>query len=137
MKTKTKKLFAIVLLLAISISFIMTYLSLPPRPLEDLTQRYDVTRLTTSPADDRNLVWSPDGSKIFFKSDSYICVMDSDGSNMTKLAEGRHATLSPDGSKIFYRQIKEGLYQAGVMNADGSRREEIAELTFIPSVLTT
>jgi Tol biopolymer transport system component len=137
MKTKTKKLFAIVLLLAISISLIMTYLSLPPRPLEDLTQRYDVTRLTTSPADDRNLVWSPDGSKIFFKSDSYICVMDSDGSNVTKLAEGRHATLSPDGSKIFYRQIKEGLYQAGVMNADGSRREEIAELTFIPSVLTT
>jgi len=137
MKPKTKKLLAIILLVAISISLIMTYLSLPPQPLEDLTQHYNVTRLTTSPADDRNLVWSPDRNKIFFKSDSYICVMDSDGSNVTKLAEGRRVTLSPDGSKIFYRQIKEGLFQAWVMNADGSRREEIAELTFIPSVLTT
>jgi len=137
MKPKTKKLLAIILLVAISISLIMTYLSLPPQPLEDLTQHYNVTRLTTSPADDRNLVWSPDGNKIFFKSDSYICVMDSDGSNVTKLAEGRHAALSPDGSKIFYIQRKEGLFQAWVMNADGSRREEIAEFTFIPSVLTT
>ena len=136
MKTKTKKLLAIVLLLAISISLIMTYLSLPPRPLEDLTQRYDVTRLTTSPADDRNPIWSPDVSKIYFKSGSYICAMDSDGCNVTKLAEGGRATLSPDGSKIFYRQIKEGLlYQAWVMNADGSSREKIAELTFIPSVI--
>jgi dipeptidyl aminopeptidase/acylaminoacyl peptidase len=132
MKPKTKKLLAIILLVAISISLIMTYLSLPPQPLEDLTQHYNVTRLTTSPADDRNLVWSPDGNKIFFKSDSYICVMDSDGSNVTKLAEGGHAALSPDGNKIFYIQRKgrELLYQAWVMNADGSNRKKIAELAF-------
>lgn len=155
MKPKTKKLLAISLLLAIGITLVFTpWGRMPcpfcelypienfiwaPQPLDDLTQHYNVTRLTTSPADGRNPIWSPDVSKIYFKSGSYICVMDSDGSNVTKLAEGRHvrlATLSPDGSKIFYRQSKDGLlYQAGVMNADGSSREKIAELTFIPSVI--
>jgi len=152
MKPKTKKLLAISLLLVLGITLVFTpWGRMPcpfcelypienfiwaPQPLDDLTQHYNVTRLTTSPADDRNPIWSPDVSKIYFKSGSYICVMDSDGSNVTKLAEGRHATLSPDGSKIFYRQSKDGLlYQAWVMNADGSSREKIAELTFIPSVI--
>lgn len=139
MKPRTKKLLAISLLLAIGITLVFTpWGRMPcpfcelypienfiwaPQPLDDLTQHYNVTRLTTSPADDRNPIWSPDVSKIYFKSGPYICVMDSDGSNVTKLAEGRHVrlvTLSPDGSKIFYRQSKDGLlYQAWVMNADG------------------
>ena len=34
-------------------------------PIEDLTRLYEnVTRLTTDPANDRNPVWSPDGSKV-------------------------------------------------------------------------
>lgn len=148
MKPKTKKLLAISLLLAIGITLVFTpWGRMPcpfcelypienfiwaPHPLDDLTQHYNVTRLTTSPADGRNPIWSPDGNKIYFKSGSYICVMDSDGSNVTKLAEGGHAALSPDGNKIFYIQRKERelLYQAWVMNADGSNRKKIAELAF-------
>lgn len=148
MKLKTKKLLAISLLLAIGITLVFTpWGRMPcpfcelypienfiwaPQPLDDLTQHYNVTRLTTSPADGRNPIWSPDVRKIYFKSGSYICVMDSDGSNVTKLAEGGHAALSPDGNKIFYIQKKgrELLYQAWVMNADGSNRKKIAELAF-------
>jgi len=84
--------------------------------LEDLTQRYEnVTRLTTDPANDRNPVWSPDGSKILFKRShstydgrirhylgGYICVMDSDGRNMKNLTEGEDSFSTGRGTEVFF-----------------------------------
>lgn len=90
------------------------------------------TQLTHN-TDDKNAVWSPDGSKIaFFRTDSNapdssgdIYVMNSDGSGLTKLTEGdNNPTWSPDGSKIAFTSSKGGngtqLYS---ISTDGS--EEI------------
>jgi len=151
MRTKTKKLLAISLLLAIGITLVfIPWGCMPcpfcelyrleifiwaPQPLEDLTQHYNVTRLTTSPADDRNPVWSPDGSKIFFKSDNWICVCNPDGThreNLTRIKEP--FVFSPDMKRIFYVKVpvdeEKMIYQAYVMAIDGKNREKIAELAF-------
>ncbi len=85
-------------------------------PIEDLTQRYEnVTRLTTDPANDRNPVWSPDGSKLLFKRShstydgrirhylgGYICVMDSDGRNVKNLTEGEDSFSTGRGTEVFF-----------------------------------
>jgi len=103
--------------------------------LEDLTRLYEnVTRLTTDPANDGSPVWSPDGSKIFFRQGDYICVMNSDGSKMKRLAEGKALALSSNGSKIFFhkRILREDRRPIGwelwVMNADGSKVEKLSEI---------
>lgn len=139
MNHKTKKLLAISLLLTIVVIFVFTLwetstsppfkLHRPENSLEDFT----VTRLTTDSADERDPMWNNDGNKIFFRQDDYICVVNSDGSNLKKLAEGRNLALSPDGTKIYYIQTKKESYIAWIMNSDGSKKEKIAELTFIPS----
>lgn len=103
--------------------------------LEDLTEHYEnVTRLTTDPANDESPVWSPDGSKIFFQQDAYICVMNSDGGDAERLAEGKDFVLSSNGSKVFFfRAIlqldREVGREAWVMNADGSNQAKIDEFS--------
>jgi Tol biopolymer transport system component len=73
--------------------------------------------LTNTNAGDHDPHWSPDGSKIAFHSSGRaatgIYVMNSDGSNQTRLGSGTKPSWSPDGTKIVYDGIK-------VMNADGS-----------------
>jgi TolB protein len=70
-------------------------------------------------------VWSPDGSKIAFVSESDIWVMNSDGSskiNLTnKPGDFREYVWSPDGSKIAFLSVgEEDNFDMLVMNADGS-----------------
>ncbi|MBC8456558.1 MAG: PD40 domain-containing protein [Deltaproteobacteria bacterium] len=119
MKPKTKKILAICLLLAMGVTLVFTpWGRLPcpfcelyrlgnfiwaPQPSEDLTQRCNLTRLTTSSVDDRNPIWSPDGSKVFFKSDNRICVCNADGSQREELAEIKESfVFSPDMKRVFY-----------------------------------
>jgi Tol biopolymer transport system component len=74
--------------------------------------------------------WSPDGSKIAFKSDrdgnNEIYVMNADGSNQVNLTKAsssseRDPAWSPDGSKIAFRSDRDGGNQEIYsMNADGS-----------------
>lgn len=91
--------------------------------------------------------WSPDGSKIGFvqfnsdRSESNIYVMNSDGSNFTKLTSSVpeqlniNPTWSPDGTKIvFTRNVflhpdysAEKFYHVFVMNTDGT---ELNDITF-------
>lgn len=47
-----------------------------------------LVRLTDSPAYEDGPVWSPDGSKIAFRSDYKIFVMNADGSDQTRLTGG-------------------------------------------------
>jgi len=93
-----------------------------------------VTALATTSADERYPVWSPDGSKIFFKSDDWICLCNPDGSQLEKLAEVEGAfVFSPDMKRVFYmKTISDGgkvLCQAYVMDIDGKNQQKIAELT--------
>jgi len=51
----------------------------------------------------------------------YICVMNSDGSGVTRLTEGTNPTWSPDGSKIAFTSNKSGNgLQLYTINPDGS-----------------
>ena len=101
---------------------------LQSRPMNDLTYRYDVTRLTTDSAGNVDPVWSRDGSKIFFESSPHICVMDPDGGNVKKLTRGAYPALSRDGSRIFFRRIAEEERELWVMNLDGSDEKSVASL---------
>jgi Tol biopolymer transport system component len=83
--------------------------------------------------------WSPDGSRIAFvgpgeQAATAIWVMDSDGSNLTRLTDdllGYQAwrpSWSPDGSRIVYWAFypDDGYcYQVSVMEADGSNPTNI------------
>jgi Tol biopolymer transport system component len=127
MRTKTKRFLAISLLLAIGVMLVVTLGELLPlpQPLEDLTQHYNVTRLTTAPADDRNPVWSPDGDKIIFSSNGYIYIFDLDRSSIRKLAEGKNFILSPDGKRLLF-QRGEYIY---VIDLDGRNLRKLSSGT--------
>ena len=94
------------------------------------------------PAFGDSTAWSPDGSKIAFASNRHgnsgIFVMNSDGSNQTRLGDtvpgvtgdvivsgfGNSPAWSPDGSKIAFRssRLPGGI---SVINADGSNETRL------------
>jgi len=70
---------------------------------ETPVHRCTITALADTSADERYPVWSPDGNKIFFKSDNWICVCNADGSQREKLAEIKESfVFSPDMKRVFY-----------------------------------
>jgi Tol biopolymer transport system component len=149
MKTKTKKILTIVLLLAIASSvtiFALVTMQSPVRQaimqseLDDLIAASGGTRLTTNPGPDNNPVWSPDGTKIFFKtrpdigsghysSKCYIAVMNADGSGVTRLANGTNPVVR-SGKVYFeyYDPVYTDLLVTEVMDLDGGNREKLLSL---------
>ncbi len=90
--------------------------------------------LTNHPANDFSPEWSPDGSKIIFRTDRdgnhEIYVMNADGSNPVNLtkhpAEERSPAWSPDGRRIAFSSDRHGDRDIYVMNADGSNAVRLA-----------
>ncbi len=86
------------------------------------------TRLTSTPFDHSNPVWSHDGQKIAFaggrNNNQQIYVANADGSNAIQLTRDKFdnggPSWSPDGSKIVFTSNRDGNYQLYVMNAHGS-----------------
>ncbi len=98
----------------------------------------DLTRLTHSPGFEFDPSWSPDGTRIAFRSErsgeSEIWVMHADGSGQHRLARGLSPAWSPDGSRIAYASPGDQPCPPGrgprcsglsIMNADGSGQHRV------------
>jgi Tol biopolymer transport system component len=120
------------------------------RPLQDIyrmnTSGDDIKNLTGRPAwRFWNLNLSPEGNRLLFTStlDCDIWAMNTAGSNMTRLTGqssganhrcNKNPHWSPDGSQIAFAtnrenrsyQVHSGLYDAYVMNADGSNSRNVS-----------
>lgn len=85
-------------------------------------------RLTTNTFRDDQPSFSPDGTKIVFRSNrdgaSEIYVMDANGANPVRLttddAGSREPVFSPDGTKIAFRTGRDGNFEIYAMNANGT-----------------
>jgi dipeptidyl aminopeptidase/acylaminoacyl peptidase len=89
------------------------------------------TPLITDGTNDQGGSWSPDGTKIAFRSDRTgggdIYIADANGGNQVRLttdaAQESHPSFSPDGTKIVFTR-KDPDDEIFVMNADGSAPAE-------------
>jgi Tol biopolymer transport system component/DNA-binding winged helix-turn-helix (wHTH) protein len=114
------------------------YLFFTRHPSFRPSDRYGITNVTNSVAEDNLPNWSPDGTKIAFTSNrdgtGDIFSMDSDGSNVTRLtytAAAEHASVwSPDGTKIAFDSERDGNREIYIMNSDGSNQ---VRLTYNPT----
>ncbi|MGZ8581405.1 MAG: TolB family protein [Actinomycetota bacterium] len=77
--------------------------------------------------------WSPDGTRIAFCAEGRkppaLFVVNSDGSNLTKITRGRHIdcvpSWSPDGTRIAFTTVRRGHWEIATMNPDGTGRDRI------------
>ena len=73
--------------------------------------------------------WSPDGTKILFtrfhNEGADVDVMNSDGTNVRRLARGYGGSWSPDGTSIVYTATA-GTTSLRIMDTDGSSKRGIA-----------
>ena len=92
-----------------------------------------LVRLTNNTADDFAPSWSPDGSKILFRSNrngNYeIFIMNADGSDqhsLTGYSGDSSPVFSPDGTRILINSDRDGLGGFYVMNPDGTGITHVA-----------
>ncbi|MEJ7660473.1 MAG: hypothetical protein WKG07_13090 [Hymenobacter sp.] len=87
------------------------------------------TRLTTDAASDVFPAYSPDGTKILFRSfrdgNAEVYAMNSDGTGQANLTNNsgydapQTGSWSPGGTKIAFNTNRDGRFQVYVMNANG------------------
>jgi Tol biopolymer transport system component len=94
------------------------------------------TRLTSDPAEDFDPAWSPDGSRIAFRShrdgNEEVYVMAADGSGQRNLSQHPRSDYSPawspDGATIAFASDRDGdPNEIYVMDADGSNQVRVTD----------
>ena len=87
--------------------------------------------LVSDPAEQSNIAWAPDGSRLAFYSRRgerwHLDIVDADGSGLTTIADGLvtgHDPIppvwSPDGSRLAFESEHEGDMEVYVVDADGT-----------------
>ena len=92
-----------------------------------------MTRVTSSPAVDRDPTWSPDGRYIAFSSERdgnrEIYVARADGSELRRLTNNARTDASPvwspDGTRILFVSDRDGTSELYVIGPDGSALERL------------
>jgi Tol biopolymer transport system component len=92
-----------------------------------------VTNLTNHPANDGNIAWSPDGSRVAFVSDRdgnfEIYTIDATGENLQRLTNNSAMDVfpswSPDGNEIVFRSDRADNNEIYIMSANGSNLRRI------------
>lgn len=67
--------------------------------------------------------WSPDGTKIVFEENSFLYIINADGTNRHQIASGNKPTFSPDATSILFG--RDG--NIFTINIDGSDEKLMAE----------
>jgi len=88
----------------------------------------DLTRLTDSPWHEFDPAWSPDGTRIAYRSEPHdypqLWIMNADGSGKHRLAAGGFPVWCRDGSQILYAYPGPPSW-ISIINADGSGRHRV------------
>jgi TolB protein len=86
-------------------------------------------RLTTSPGDDFDPSWSPDGTRIAFRrersGEPEIWIMNADGTQQRRLTDGLSPAWSPDGSLVAFAGPSGSSGIITVIRPDGTRRRTL------------
>jgi Tol biopolymer transport system component len=84
----------------------------------------DLTRLTNSPGFDFDPSWSPDGTRIAFRSERSgepeIWLMNADATDQRRLTAGFSPAWSPDGSLIAFAGPSDGSGMLALIRSDGT-----------------
>jgi len=91
-----------------------------------------IQRLTSTPGEDVDPAWSPDGKRIAFASarngQRNIYVMDANGDNVVRLTNSPGDYLpawSPDGTRLAFVSDRDGNTEIYVMNSDGTNQSRL------------
>jgi TolB protein len=84
--------------------------------------------ISNSQSDDLGAAWSPDGTRLAFRRNGDIWVMDADGNaqqQLTTTTQDAQPTWSPDGAFIAFRSTRSGDEDIWVMDADGNNAYDL------------